>query len=82
MLIQSIFLVCLTRGSPAVDFFKDNPGAYDLGELDQALFSYLEGDSSGLAQKRKCMLYINSLFQIMESKFSDVVSVNSDVHGR
>lgn len=38
--------------SPAVDFFKDNPGAYDLGELDQALFSYLEGDSSGLAQKQ------------------------------
>lgn len=38
--------------SPAVDFFKDNPGAYDLGELDQALFSYLEGDSSTLAQKQ------------------------------
>lgn len=38
--------------SSAVDFFKDNPGAYDLGELDQALFSYLEGDNSALAQKQ------------------------------
>lgn len=38
--------------SSPVDFFKDNPGTYDLGEIDQALLSYLEGEPSGLTQKQ------------------------------
>lgn len=42
MLQGVISTSCPSNIIPAVDFFKDNPGAYDLGELDQALF-FLSG---------------------------------------
>ncbi|KAH9303060.1 hypothetical protein KI387_014643, partial [Taxus chinensis] len=34
------------------DFVKDNPGAYDLGELDQALFMYMEAGDPTAIQKQ------------------------------
>lgn len=31
---------------------KDNPGAYDLGELDQALFLYLDGQDQSTTEEQ------------------------------
>lgn len=58
-MIYLIIYICLSRS-------KENGGAYDLGELDQALFLYLDGQdhpsSSIQDQRRMCQLSFNSFF--------------------
>lgn len=50
---------------------KDNSGAYDLGELDQALFLYLDGQepSSIQDQRREFSLFFSTIF--LSSFFSE-----------
>ncbi|KAG6519808.1 hypothetical protein ZIOFF_023317 [Zingiber officinale] len=57
------FMVQVTAPRFAVPLWrrsKESSGAYDLGELDQALFMYLDGqDHSAQEQRRQSLIFLS-----------------------